>query len=416
MNHLLARGEDPKNIRILDIRAPTRSDLTQGPGKLVGFIKTDVTDQGSVIDGCTEPWPTEALQDADITVFCTVANIRFYEQHPALLPLSAKVNVVGPMNVIKGSIACGATILIYTSSGSIGVRKTEFLLAPWKPQPERFAQVLRDDADESTRPHSAFSSNYAFTKMAGEGRILAADKSPGLGGKILRTGALRPGCSIYGVGGDQVVEMCLKNPDFRLTWNSTTVQHLISVENCSLAHLCYEQRLIELANGTTPGNPDIGGRSFLVADAGPPVAYSDCHRVLGTLTDGEVKYRFLSPSLMLLLSHVIQWYYLTRYFLSQSPNVILRTTGSLLPKLSPLISSLQPPLWNVSNVHGILDSSNARARPEAGGLGYEPLSTSLEGLCQLVLDYQSGRVVDHAHISGGHMATTSGASIKPRPE
>ena len=399
MNHLLIRGEDPKNIRILDIRAPTRSDLTQGLGRLVEFIQTDVADEESTVAGFTKPWPLETFRGVDITVFCPAANIRFYEKHPALLPLSAKVNVTGLENVIKGSLACGATILIFTSSGSVGVRRSKFLLAPWESQPRLFTQVLRDDTKESLRPHPTFPSNYAYTKMVGEARVLAADKSPGAGGKILRTGAIRPGNAVYGIGGDQIVEMWLKTAGTRLAWNPRTVQHFVSVENCSLAHLCYEQRLTELADGGK--NPDIGGRPFIVTDAGPPIAYGDCHRVLETLSEGNIRIRVLSPSLMLLFAHMVQAYYLTRYFLSRSPNIILRTAGAFLPSLPSLVTSLQPSLWNVSSVHLIFDSSNARARPEAGGLGYEPIWTSLEGLCQLVLDYQSRRVVDHAHVSGG---------------
>ncbi|KAF9791915.1 NAD-P-binding protein [Thelephora terrestris] len=387
VNHLLTRGEDPKNIRILDIRAPTRSDITQGPGKLVEFAQIDVADKDSVIAGFTEPWPPEASQDANITVFCTAANIRFYEKHPALLPRSLRVNVTGLEHVIKGSLHCGATILVATSSGSLGVRSSRFLLTPWESQPKFFAQVLRDDTAESTRPHCTFASNYAYSKMVGEARVLAADKSSGAGGKYLRTGAIRPGNGVYGVGGDQIAENSLKNPDVRLTWLPNTVQHFIFVENCSLAHLCYEQRLVELADGGQ--NPDIGGKPFIVTDAGPPAAYGDCYRVLETLTD--VRFRVLSPTLMLLLAYMVQAYHLTTHFLSQSPNVFLRTAGAFLPQLSSLVANFQPPVWNVTNSHLIFDSSNARASPDAGGLGYEPT----------VLDYQSGRVVDHGHASGG---------------
>ncbi|KAF9647379.1 NAD-binding protein [Thelephora ganbajun] len=399
VNHLLTRGEDPKNIRILDIRAPTRTDLTQGPGKFVEFMRTDVTDEESVIAGFTKSWPPAASQDSDITVFCTAANIRFYEKHPALLHLSAKINVTGLENVIKGSLACSATILIATSSGSVGVRSTRFLLAPWEPEPRFFTQVLQDDAKQSTRLHRTFFSNYGYTKMIGEVRVLAADKTPGAGGKVLRTGAIRPGNGVYGVGGDRLIESCLKDPDTRVTWISNIVQHFISVENCSLAHLCYEHRLVELEHSGR--NPDIGGRSFIVTDAGPPIAYGDFYRVVEILTEGDVKFQVLSPSLMLLLAHVVQMYCLATYFLSQSSNIPLRTVGSFLPRLSSLLVDLQPSLWNLTNVHLIFDSSNARARPEAGGLGYEPLWTSLEGICQLVLDYQSKRVVDDGHTSGG---------------
>lgn len=366
---------------------------------LVEFVQTDVTDRESVIAGFTKQWPPATPLDSHITVFCTVANIRFYEKHPALVPLSAKVNVTGLENVIKGSLACGATILISTSSGSVGVRSTRFLLAPWEPEPMFFTQVLRDDGKESTRSHHTFSSNYGYTKMIGEARILAADKTFGAGGKFLRTGAIRPGNGVYGVGGDQLVELYLKSTSTRITWIPNIVQHFISVENCSLAHLCYEQRFIELEHGG--GNPDVGGRSFIVTDAGPPISYGDCYRVVEVLTEGNVKFQILSPSFMLLFAHVVEMYYLATYFLPRSTSTLLRTVGAFLPRLSRSVTNLQPSLWNLASVHLIFDSSNARARPEAGGLGYEPLWTSLEGMSQLILDYQSGRVVDDAHSSGG---------------
>lgn len=412
MNHLLTRGEDPKNIRILDIRAPTRTDLTQGPGKLAEFVRTDITDERSTIAGFTKKWPPTASRDSDITVFCTAASIRFYEKHIALVPLSAEVNVGGLENVIKGSLACGATILIATSSGSVGVRSTRFLLAPWESEPKFFTQVLRDDGKESTRPHRTFFSNYGYTKMVGEGRVLGVDKTPGAGGKTLRTGAIRPGNGIYGTGGDQLVELYLKNPDARITWIPNIVQHFISVENCSLAHLCYEQRLVELEHGAR--NPDIGGRSFVVTDAGPPISYGDCYETVEVLTEGNVKFQVLSPSLVLLFAHVVQMYHLGTYFLSQSPNILLRAVGAFLPRLSYPVINLQPSLWNLTNVHLIFDSSNARARPETGGLGYEPLWTSLEGICQLMLDYQSRRVVDDAHSSGnqGSLATSGAPHVQ----
>ena len=384
----------------MDIRAPTRTDLTQGIGKLAEFVRTDITDEESVIAGFTKEWPPTASRDSEITVFSTAANIRFHEKHPALVPLSAKVNVTGVENVIKGSLACGATILIATSSGSIGVRSTRFLLAPWEPEPVFFAQVLQDDSKESTRPHSTFFSNYSYTKMVGEVRVLAADKSSGAGGRALRTGAIRPGNGVYGVGGDCLVELYLKDLNTRYTWIPNIVQNFISVENCSLAHLCYEQRLVE--SGCGGGNPDVGGRSFIVTDAGPPISYGDCYRTIEVLAQGDVKFQVLSPSLMLLLAHIVQAYYLTTYFLSQSPNTFLRAVGALLPKLPFPTVNLQPSLWNLASVHLIFDSSNARARPEAGGLGYEPLWTSLEGICQLVLDFQSGRVIDDSHSSGGY--------------
>ena len=228
----------------------------------------------------------------------------------------------------------------------------------------------------------------------------------------MRTGGIRPGHGVYGVGGDQIVEMYLRDPDTRVSWVLNNVQPFISVENCSLAHLCYEQRLVELGHGGR--NPDIGGRSFVVTDAGPPISFGDSYRTVEVLAEGNVKFQILSPSWMLILAHIIQAYYLSTQFLSQSPNAPLRAAGAFLPKLSSLMVNLQPSLWNVTSVHLIADSSNARARPEAGGLGYEPLWTSLEGMCQVILDYQSKRVVDYGHTSGSQGGRTT--SRLPRAE
>ena len=158
--------------------------------------------------------------------------------------------------------------------------------------------------------------------------------------------------------------------------------------------------MVELEHGGR--NPDTGGRSFIVTDAGPPIAYGDYSGAIEVLTERNIKFQVLSPSLMLLFAHVVQAYYLTTYFLSQSSGVLFRYVGAILPRLPSLITSLQPPLRDLTSVHLLVDSSNTRARPEVGGLGYEPLWTSLEGiLCQLVSDYRSKRAADDAHFSGG---------------
>ena len=141
-----------------------------------------------------------------------------------------------------------------------------------------------------------------------------------------------------------------------------------------------------------------------------PIAFGDFYRIVEILGEGNIKFQFLSPSWVLLLAHVVQAYYLATHFLSQSPNALLRTAGAFPPKLSPLMATLHPSLWNVTSVHIIVDDPNARARPEAGGLGYEPLWTSLEGMCQTVLEYQSKRVVDKGRFSGSRSGRpTSGA-------
>ena len=66
----------------------------------------------------------------------------------------------------------------------------------------------------------------------------------------------------------------------------------------------------------------------------------------------------------------------------------------------PLVVIFQPFVCNVTNSYLTFDSSNARATPEEGGLGYKPALASWEAFCQTVLDFQSRRVVVNGHASG----------------
>src|SRR6266404_5633085 len=103
VRHLLERGEHPKRIRVLDIRTPTRPDLTSGLANDVDFHQVDVSDREQVQAAFSTPWPRDGSEDpsaAEITVFHTAANIRFYERDPRLLHLSDKVNVEGTRNVL----------------------------------------------------------------------------------------------------------------------------------------------------------------------------------------------------------------------------------------------------------------------------------------------------------------------------
>lgn len=216
---LVTRGESPKSIRIVDLRAPTRQDLKTGELRQVSFIKTDICDPNSVLEAFKAPWNDGREGDVSITVFHSgtffclytfyfliltsviAANIRFWERVKALLHLSEIVNVRGTQNIIDACRAIGADILIYTSSASITTRSNQFWLLPWQSLPTRFVQVL-DDESSIPECHELFFSNYAASKAHAERLVRGADKSPLLQHGILRTGCIRPGNGIYGPGGD----------------------------------------------------------------------------------------------------------------------------------------------------------------------------------------------------------------------
>ncbi|KIJ63172.1 hypothetical protein HYDPIDRAFT_176195 [Hydnomerulius pinastri MD-312] len=377
---LLQRGEDPKRIRILDIRAPTRPDLRTGDAQHVAFFKVDISDEEAVSEAFKAPWPDRAVsgEEPQITIFHTAANIRFYERLLALLPRSAKVNHHGTNNIIDSSKDIGASTLIYTSSASITVRRSRFWLWPWEKQPQFFVQVLNDDDNLIPKHHDHFFSNYAASKVLAERAVRAADKSPSGQSRTLRTGCIRPGNGVFGPGGDMLCGAYLVRRD-NPTWIEHILQSFVYIENCALSHLCYEQRLIELERGSS--NPDIGGQAFTVTDAGPPATYGDVYTALTTL-DHETVFPVLSSTLMLGIAHIIEAVYVTKALLSTSNSFFGRTVAQMIPSITGDIVNLQPSLFALTSVHLIFDDSRARLPPNKGGLGYNGPYTTLQGLCK----------------------------------
>ncbi|KAF7343472.1 3-beta hydroxysteroid dehydrogenase isomerase family [Mycena venus] len=408
---LLERGEDPRRIRVLDIRAPMRHDLTTR-GKDVQFIRTDISDAAAVDAAFNAPWPDDNTGPLpQITVFHTAANIRFYEKSELLLPNSARVNVMGTQNIINAARDVGATAMVYTSSGSVSVRSTRFLLWPWETEPVSFVQAINEDEAIIPKRHSDFFSNYAATKIDAERRVRAADRTASRDG-VLRTGCIRPGNGVFGPGGDMLCGKFHYIRNYPLltnyhtgaylvrkinpTWMNSVVQNFVYVENAAVAHLLYEQRLIELANGSK--NPDIGGQAFIIADPGPPPTYGDVYLVLSTLTEGETLFPTLSPTLMLLISYLIACYYLSRSWLVAAGYNIAQK----LPALTGDMVNLQPSMFNLVNVHLIFDDSRARLAPEKGGLGYKGAWTTFEGLHKTVAEHKLGalRSVQRSDVAG----------------
>jgi nucleoside-diphosphate-sugar epimerase len=320
---LLHRGEDPRNIRVLDIRPPTRHDLTTGLAKDVEFLRVDISDSAAVDAAFKASWPRKEADHLEgcrtrITIFHTAANIRFYERHPALISRSAAVNIKGTKNVIAAAKSIGANTLIYTSSGSVAVRRSRFWLWPWETEPKYFVQVLNDDDAIIPKRHEDFFSNYAVTKCAAEWLVWNADGSSS-GSGVLKTGCI--GNGVFGSGGDLLCGDYLfrqNNP----TWIPNILQSFVYVENCSLAHLCYERRLIDIAERGS--HPDISGQAFIVTDPGPPAMYGDVYLALETL--GNAQFPLFSPTSMLLLAHIFEAYNLTRFFLISSKLSVTATS------------------------------------------------------------------------------------------
>ncbi|THU95035.1 NAD-P-binding protein, partial [Dendrothele bispora CBS 962.96] len=373
---LIQRGENPKNIRVLDIRLPSRMDLKIGDAKDVDFRQVDVSDALAAQEAFEAPWPSGSSPNFLITVFHTAANIRFYERIFRFVPRSSRVNVDGTQNIINSSRSIGVSTLIYTSSGSIGIFSSRYLLWPWESEPAHFVHFI-NDSDDTQLPerYEDFFSNYAYTKHLAEKLVRKADKTPTENGSgVLRTGCIRPGNGVFGPGGDMLCGAYLvrqTNP----TWIANIVSHFVYVENCALAHLLYEQRMIDLEDSKNV-NPDIGGQAFVIADPGPPPTYGDVYTTLNTLSNGETYFPNLSPTVMLLLAYVIEFYYISRDTLVSS----IPFLASLIPPINGDLINLQPSLYNLTMTHLIFDDSRARLPPSKGGLGYKGGWTTLEGL------------------------------------
>ncbi|KAI8986719.1 NAD-P-binding protein [Trametes punicea] len=410
--HLLARGEDPRRIRILDIRRPTRQDLLEGPAAEVDFCQVDVSDTAAVEAAFRKPWPNTVLDsepEPPLTVFHTAAIIRFYERHPSLQPYSDRVNVQGTKNVVEAARKVGAATLVSTSSGSVSVRRTRFWLWPWEREPEFFVQeVGNDDAQVPTR-HEDFFSNYAVSKREAELYVRRADKSTS-GKGVLRTGCIRPGNGIYGPRDDLLIGAYFARKS-NMTWIENILQSFIYVENCSLAHLCYEQRLIELErDGAAADRPDIGGQAFCVADAGPPTTFGEIYCAVTQLSKGKCTFQHLSPTAMLALATLVEAYYLGRHALLRAP-APLSALAKFIPPVVGEIVYLQPSMWALTQIHLIFDDSRARAPPEKGGLGYNGRVTTIQGVCKAVFEQERPGGSAEQGVIAGHQTPGHGFAL-----
>lgn len=212
MHHLLERGESPSAIRILDVRHP--STIGDAIGSLRGaskyniyqpvqtavesvdFVKTDITDLESVRKAFLTPWPEE-VKDKELTVLHCAAVIRHWERQDCFLDRVAKVNTDGTRNVVKAAQEAGATVLVATSSGSVGVRRPKIWTPPWRRWPKGYAQVFNDCTKNLPNKREDFFANYSWSKFNAEKFVREADQEGGM-----RTGIIRPGNGIFGPGGD----------------------------------------------------------------------------------------------------------------------------------------------------------------------------------------------------------------------
>ncbi|KIX95048.1 uncharacterized protein Z520_09358 [Fonsecaea multimorphosa CBS 102226] len=355
VEHLIMRGENPSAIRIADLQAPRREHAVK---QHVPYLKADVTDPASVSKVFTTPWPADHAE-LPLTVFHTVAFIHAGYRKADFLGKYMKVNVEGTENVLEAAKAAGCDVFIATSSSSVAIRPVNFFIAPWEKHPRNIVQ-LSDNADPPPLNLENFAGCYAYTKALAEKLVRDADSKK----DSFRTGAIRPGHTIYGHGDENRSSIVWDY--LRREWLAPFVLQYVSAQNVSLAHLLYEKRLLS--------GHDIGGNAYAVCDPGPPFRYSDFYRLASTLAHPStpMKWPKIPFAFVLLVSYLVEGY-----------TLLQRRYLSFLPEITNFdLTMLQRAMLNYSTLVIIYDDSRARKE-----LGYNPGHDTLEGLCLHMIEW-----------------------------
>jgi nucleoside-diphosphate-sugar epimerase len=351
----------------------------------VTWVKTNITDELDVSTSFEQPWP-ESVAKLPLTVFHTAAAIRPQDRLKMFLPYCSKVNIDGTRNVMNAAKKAGASCFVSTSSGSVSLHKPNFWIAPWSKLPSRVVQILSDDAKIPSR-HDHFFGNYAVTKIEAERLVRSADSQS----SNFRTGCIRPANGIYGIGSDAA--MTITGVYLRKggspTWVRPIIQSFVNAENVSIAHLLYEQRLLEQSK---PGStlPNIGGQAFVVTDPNPAISFNDIYTLLTTLSKTPVDFPTLQPAPLLAFSYLVELYCVIQH----------KYLPWMLPKVTGDLAQMQPSLFAISDVFCLADDARARKAPEQGGLGYAPPITTLEGMCKQLVDWNAKAEAKLVGVSG----------------
>jgi len=81
---LLARGQTPESIRLIDFRPPSRIDLLNRNASKVQFVQADISSETSTNEAFSKPWP-KSVASLPLTVFHTAAVINPSDRAKSLL-------------------------------------------------------------------------------------------------------------------------------------------------------------------------------------------------------------------------------------------------------------------------------------------------------------------------------------------
>ncbi|CAK7228332.1 hypothetical protein SEUCBS140593_006880 [Sporothrix eucalyptigena] len=367
---LLARGQPPESIRIIDFQKMHRKDMLDGPARDVEVIHTDISSPASTDAAFSKPWP-KSVAKLPLTVFHTAAVMVPSDRNQSAYNFLERINIEGSKNILAASRRAGADVLVATASASIAIRFVEFFLAPWRllrGWPKNFVQQLNEvDFFHPLRPFSQFYSAYAASKATAERIICDANC------ETLRTGTVRPANGIYGHPTDNTVGGPL-NSAVMPAWAYNIVNSFLHGMNCSVAHLHFEAVLADPRSSTTPQ----AGRPFAVTDPNAPIQFGDLWFAIERLSVTPFRTLSLIPVQMLLLSYAIEAYI----------NLPLRfpILKNILPPMTGDVKHLQPALFSIVT-HLYATNDPVSKSVKEGGLGYRGLITTTDGVVQELVDW-----------------------------
>lgn len=356
VHHLLMRGENPQAIRILDITPTKRPEAAEIP-----YVKTDVTDSESIKAAFTQSWPNE-VKDLPLTVFHCVAYIRVTSRKADFLPFFTKINTKGTQNVLEAAQSVGASVFISTSSGSIAEKAPSFFPWPWQRWPRDIFQFMPNAEPLSLDlPLSKWTSCYAYSKALAEDLVLKAN-TPNL-----RTGTIRPAHAVYGHGVDNSSSLSWDylRRGGAPSWIWSCVGNFVNAQNVSIAHLCYENALLNKGHA--------GGKGCCATDPNPPITFRHLYNTLQTLAHPltPVKFTKTPHVTILLFAYCVEAYELmrVRYL-------------NFLPAVQGDLAMIQPTMFQTACLH--LVATDTKAREE---IGYKAPISTRDGLAWAVLDW-----------------------------
>lgn len=160
---LLARGQSPESIRIVDFSPLSRKKMLRNGAGACDYVKVDISSSASVEVAFAKPWPA-SVADKPLTVFHTAGRISVGERKWIFYDRLRQVNVVGTANVLDRARKAGADIFVATASASIAIKPVSVWGWPWQRCPKNHVQYYNeDDFDKPLRPHSDFFSNCMFS-------------------------------------------------------------------------------------------------------------------------------------------------------------------------------------------------------------------------------------------------------------